>query len=56
MQLSVKKSRRKELHSTSHSHGTFFSIVRKEKEERKKGERGVVFGCTRCMQTSVFKR
>jgi hypothetical protein len=40
MQLSVKKSWRKELHSTWHSHGAFFSIAQKEEEERKKRERG----------------
>jgi hypothetical protein len=56
MQLSVKESWRKGLHLTSHNHGAFFSIARKEEKERKKRKRGAVFGCTRCMWTSAFKR
>jgi hypothetical protein len=52
----MKKSQRKKLHSTLHSHDVFFSIAQKEEEERKKGDEGAVFGCTRCMWTSAFKR
>jgi hypothetical protein len=49
MQLSVKESQRKGLHSTLFNHGAFFSIAQKEEEERKKGERGAIYGYTRCM-------
>jgi hypothetical protein len=56
MKLSVKESRRKGLHLTSHNHDTFFFIARKEEKKRKKGKKGAVFGCTRCMWTSAFKR
>jgi hypothetical protein len=44
------------VHLTSHSHDVFFFIAQKEEKERKKGEREVVFGCTRGMWTNAFKR
>jgi hypothetical protein len=56
MQLSVKESQRKGLHSTPFNHGAFFSIARKKEEERKKGERGAIYGCTLCMWTNASKR
>jgi hypothetical protein len=56
MYLSVKEFRRKELHLALFDHGTFFSITRKEEEERKKGERGVVHGCTWRIWTKASER
>jgi hypothetical protein len=56
IQLSVKKFWRKGLHSTLFNHAAFFSIARKEEKERKKGERGAIYGCTRCMWTNASKR
>jgi hypothetical protein len=52
----VKKIQRKKLHSTLFNHGAFFPITRKEDEERKKGERGAIYGCTRHMWTNASKR